>query len=126
MSIRHTIKLGKFTAGIEHRADNIKRKIALGIFRELLETTPIDTGRARAGWSLGPMLGSDVPPKDKSGYGFDASMQVNPSMAPANAPIIYIYNNVEYIGRLNEGTSTQAPREFVQLAIARVVGGMSA
>ena len=126
MGIRHTIKLGKYSAGIEQRADLIKRKIALEIFRELLETTPIDTGRARAGWSLGAMHGSNVPPKDKSGYGFDAAMQVNPSMAPQNAPVIYIYNNVEYIGRLNAGSSTQAPREFVQLAIDKVVGGMSA
>ena len=126
MGVRHTIKLGKATAGIEQRADLIKRKIALEIFSELLQTTPVDTGRARAGWSMGPELTGKVPPKGKSGYGFDVSMQVNPSMVPQNAPIIYIYNNVEYIGRLNAGSSTQAPREFVQIAIDKVVGGMSA
>ena len=68
----------------------------------------------------------NVPPKDKSGYGYDAPMNVNPEMAPKDADIIYIYNNVEYIGRLNAGSSTQAPREFVQIAIDKVVGGMSA
>ena len=126
MGVRHTIKLGRVGKNIEQRADNIKRKIALEIFRELLETTPIDTGRARAGWNLGPMLTANVPPRDKSGYGYDVNSNVNPSMAPQNAPIIYIYNNVEYIGILNTGTSTQAPREFVQIAIDKVVGGMSA
>lgn len=126
MGVRHTIKLGRTAQNIEQRADLIKRKIALEIFRELIETTPIDTGRAKAGWNLGPMLTSNVPPKDKSGYGYDVSMNVNPSMAPKDADIIYIYNNVEYIGRLNEGSSTQAPRGFVQIAIDKVVGGMSA
>ena len=124
MGVRHTIRLGKTGKNIEQRADNIKRRIALGIFSELIETTPIDTGRAKAGWNMGPMLTANVPPKDKSGY--DVSMNVNPAMAPQNAPIIYIYNNVEYIGILNTGTSTQAPREFVQIAIDKVVGGMSA
>ena len=126
MGVRHTIKLGRVGKNIEQRADLIKRKIALEIFRELIETTPIDTGRAKAGWNMGPMLTNNVPPKDKSGYGYDVSMNVNPSMAPQNAPIIYIYNNVEYIGILNTGSSTQAPREFVQIAIDKVVGGISA
>lgn len=126
MGVRHTIKIGRTGKNIERRADLIKRKVALEIFSELIETTPVDTGRARAGWNLGPMLTNNVPPKDKSGYGYDVSMNVNPAMAPQNAPIIYIYNNVEYIGILNTGTSTQAPREFVQIAIDKVVGGMSA
>ena len=126
MGVRHTIKLGRTGKNIEQRADLIKRRIALEIFKELIETTPVDTGRAKAGWNMGPMLTNNVPPKDKSGYGYDVSMNVNPSMAPQNAPIIYIYNNVEYIGRLNAGSSTQAPREFVQIAIDKAVGGMSA
>lgn len=126
MGVRHTIKLGRTSQNIEKIADLVKRKLALELFAELLQTTPVDTGRARAGWSLGPMLTNNVPPKDKSGYGFDVASNVNPAMAPQNAPIIYIYNNVEYIGRLNAGSSTQAPREFVQIAIDKVVGGMSA
>ena len=126
MGVRHTIRLGKTGKNIEQRADLIKRRIALEIFRELIETTPVDTGRAKAGWSLGPMLTNNVPPEDKSGYGYDVSMNVDPSMVPQNAPIIYIYNNVGYIGRLNAGSSTQAPREFVQIAIDKVAGGLSA
>lgn len=123
MGVRHTIKLGRTGQNIEKVADLVKRKLALELFAELLQTTPVDTGRARAGWSLGPMLTGYVPPKDGA---FDVSTTVNPSMAPQNAPIIYIYNNVEYIGRLNAGSSTQAPREFVQIAIDKVVGGMGA
>ena len=126
MGVRHTIKIGRTSQNIEKIADLVKRKLALELFAELLQTTPVDTGRARAGWNLGPMLTNNVPPKDKSGYGYDVSMNVNPAMAPKDAPIIYIYNNVEYIGRLNAGSSTQAPREFVQIAIDKVVGGMSA
>lgn len=55
MGVRHTIKLGRTGKNIEQRADIIKRKIALEIYRELIETTPVDTGRAKAGWNMGPM-----------------------------------------------------------------------
>ena len=87
MGVRHTIKLGRTSQNIEKIADLVKRKLALELFAELLQTTPVDTGRARAGWNLGPMLTANVPPKDKSGYGYDVSMNVNPAMAPQNAPI---------------------------------------
>lgn len=122
MGVRHTIKVGRIAGNVEATADTIKRKIALEIYSELLATTPVDTGRARAGWSLDARRGDNVPPIDESGYGYDVSMNVNPAMAPQGADIIYLYNNVEYIGRLNAGSSTQAPREFVQIAIDKVVG----
>ena len=107
-------------------ADTIKRKIALDIFARLLAVTPVDTGRARAGWSVDTRHGSFVPPKDESGYGYDRSMNVSPYMIPKNAPVIVIYNNVEYITRLNDGHSQQAPAMFVETAVDAVMGGLRA
>lgn len=104
-------------------ADTIQRKIALEIFARLLAVTPVDTGRARAGWSIDTRHGSYVPPKDESGYGYDRSMNVSPYMIPKNAPVIVIYNNVEYIIHLNDGTPTQPARLFVEQAVESVMGG---
>lgn len=106
--------------------DIIKRKIALDIFSRLIATTPVDTGRARAGWSVDTRHGSFVPPKDESGYGYDRSVVVSPHMIPKNAPVIVIYNNVEYIGRLNDGHSQQAPAMFVETAVDEVMGVLRA
>lgn len=106
-------------------ADLIKRKIALDIFARLLAATPVDTGRARAGWSVDTRHGSFVPQKDESGYGYDVPMNPSPYMIPKNAPVIVIYNNVEYIGALNDGTSTQAPKQFVEIEVGNVMRGMS-
>ena len=105
-------------------ADTIKRKVALEIFSRLLSKTPMDTGRARAGWSVDTKHGSYVPPKDESGYGFDRSMVVTAAMIPKGADLICIYNNVEYIFPLNDGTSTQAPRKFVEIEVGNVMRGM--
>lgn len=106
-------------------ADLIKRKIALDIFSRLLAVTPVDTGRARAGWSVDTRHGSFVPPKDESGYAFDRSSNVSPYMIPKNAPVIVIYNNVEYIAVLNDGSSTQAPEQFVEIEVGNVMRGLA-
>lgn len=110
---------------IKQDADTMQRKIALEVFARLLAVTPVDTGRARAGWSVDTRHGSFVPPKDESGYSFDRSMDVSPHMIPKNAPVIVIYNNVEYIGFLNDGTSTQAPKQFVEIEVGNVMRGLS-
>jgi hypothetical protein len=123
VTARFDLDIPALAASIKQDADTIQRKIALEIFARLLAVTPVDTGRARAGWSIDTRHGSYVPPKDESGYAFDRSMNVSPYMVPKNAPLICIYNNVEYILKLNEGTSTQAPEQFVETAVGQVMGG---
>ena len=100
-------------------ADLIKRKIALDIFARLLAVTPVDTGRARAGWSVDTRHGSFVPPKGAEAYSPQSPV------IPKNAPVIVIYNNVGYIGALNDGTSTQAPKQFVEIEVGNVMRGLS-
>ena len=88
--------------------------------------TPVDTGWARANWI--PKIGSP---------------RTSPAGSPENLPSdsatgvaevvlgykvirgpVFISNNVPYIVRLNEGHSGQAPRGFVQNAIAKAVGSL--
>ena len=95
-------------------ADKVQRKAALDLFGELIQTTPIDTGRARAGWSMDARKGEDVPPLKASSY------RPKSPVPPKGAPFIIIYNNVEYIVPLNEGTATRPPRRFVQESIEKV------
>ena len=102
-------------------ADLIKRKVALDIYGQLLAKTPVDTGRARAGWSVSAERpGSDVPVKGGKSY------PAQPQAIPKNANIICVYNNVEYIVRLNEGHSRQAPAMFVEQAVDAVMGALRA
>ena len=123
VTARFDLDIPALAKSIKQDADTIQRKIALEIFSLLLSKTPMDTGRARAGWSVDTRHGSYVPPKDESGYGFDRSMVVTAAMIPKGADLICIYNNVGYIVLLNEGTSTQAPAMFVETAVDSVMGG---
>lgn len=75
---------------IKESEETIKR-IGEDMFVMVKDLTPIDTGKAKAGW---------VKTEDKY--------------------FTVINNNVEYIVYLEEGSSTQAPRGMVRVTIAKI------
>lgn len=97
----------------------------------LIESTPVDTGWARANWvpSLSKPVLRDVSAQsgeDRSQYvagaaGEQADGQAKVLGYKLESGNAYITNNVPYIGDLNSGTSKQAPSGFVQTAISQGV-----
>jgi len=120
---------------LESVAEQVIRKIALDVVAELVKPpplggTPVDTGWARNNWSV--QIGT--PRTDPIGSRDAASAargeQVASTAQAATYQVegrekLYITNNVPYITRLNEGSSKQAPRGFVQQAIRRAVERLS-
>lgn len=118
---------------VEEGVNRIVRKIALVADRELVMETPVDTGRARSNWqvSLGsPITSQREPFSPGEGLGKGEGANAAGALAQGQDKIgkrkteqdIYIQNNVDYIGALNnDGTSAQAPAGFVQAAITRAV-----
>lgn len=105
----------------------IARNILDG-FGRLVQATPRDTGRARAGWKISsdPSILDYVPPVIKrpeaDGAGGNdmlpryAAMirEAVPSGASlTEADVIYIVNNVEYIMMLEAGWSKKQPAGFI-------------
>lgn len=101
-------------ANVAEIADLYQRKAAFDLQGELFEVTPKDTSRARAGWHIDTQNTGFVPPKGQATY------TPQRQQAPKGAPFVLVFNNVEYIVRLNEGHSTQAPARFVQVAVDKV------
>lgn len=117
--------LDGLTENVAVMSDKVQRKAALDLFGELIQTTPIDTGRARAGWSMDARKGSNAPEDRKRPKGWkkgDTPLYPQPAtpMPPKGVPFIMIYNNVEYIVHLNDGTPTQPARRFVEKAVDKV------
>lgn len=111
--------------------EKVITKLGLDITANLIETTPVDTGWARANWvpSVGaPALdGSGV---SKAGRGLisgasSSQMAAQASLATSGYKLsqgrLFISNGVPYIELLNSGSSKQAPRGFVQRAIQKAV-----
>lgn len=115
--------------------ERLLKKVTLDVTANLIEDTPVDTGWARSNWV--PKIGSAA----EGDEGFDHSYNNRKGKIQAIAGqsalqgsgiasvstyklgegSIFITNNVPYIVDLNEGTSKQAPRAFVEAAIARAV-----
>ncbi len=113
---------------LEAFATRIVKRIALNATANLIETTPVDTGWARANWVLeigAPFRGTAGTREQAESGRIDASAQQSGIAAVATGyklgPEIFLSNNVPYITRLNEGSSAQAPAAFVQAAILRAV-----
>lgn len=96
--------------------------------------TPVDTGWARANWvpNIGGAFDGTAGTREQAQQGrIDSGTAQRGLVALATqyrlrqGPV-FITNNVPYIGILNDGSSAQAPRAFVQAAIAKAVRAVTA
>lgn len=111
--------IGQIRIDLINITESEVRKLVLEIHNELIIRTPIETGWARANWLLS--TGSPV----LEPVGSKENVETSTRAAGVGAVIgwnfgqgpIYDTNNVPYIRRLNEGSSTQAPEGFVEATI---------
>lgn len=104
-------------------ADLMKR-LTVETTANLIEATPVDTGWARANWV--PQIGEPRTevvgsPESISAGSQERGLAEVVTQYNINRGSIYISNNVPYIVNLNDGSSLQAPRAFVQSSISRAI-----
>ncbi|AEP08890.1 HK97 gp10 family phage protein [Micavibrio aeruginosavorus] len=100
--------------------EKVTRLIALKVFNNIVENTPVDTGRARANWNidLNTVDVSLVDPSGMEGGSYDGTEKALPVIGSYKLnDTIYISNNLPYIRPLNDGSSTKAPAGFVDAAV---------
>ena len=111
--------LAKFQAITKALPGDIVQKIAFDIWTKLILKTPVDTGRARAGWGLS--IGEPavtVPAAENYPKGYTGAPPPIPDVkAVDGTQVVWILNAVEYIERLEEGHSQQAPAGMVRLSL---------
>jgi len=106
--------LKKYAAAVERRVHTVVKAAGMNLYTRIVERTPVDTGRAKAGWHIDPRWTAKKPLPGKTRY-------PPPSMEePPDSAEYWIYNNVEYIEPLEHGHSKQAPQGMVGLALAEV------
>lgn len=96
--------------------------VALETHRRIAERTPVDTGRAKAGWMITETLDSTV--ADNTTVQFSRSRLSGESKVPLPSKI-YIVNAVPYIVYLEDGWSKQAPLGMVRITVAEMEAKLS-
>jgi len=118
---------------IEGGTAEVVRRIQLRALQTLASATPVDTGHARSGWT--PNVGSPVVdrldrPNDETVARGAASSRAAANRAKAQAIAksyllrqgsVFISNNVPYVVFLDQGSSAQAPANFVERALTTAI-----
>jgi hypothetical protein len=123
---------GPFGAAVRRFADDKPRLIEQGIRRATIDMfsrvvlrTPVDTGRARGGWSFsegGPARGSGGRLDPGGGAAIGAITGGVSGARIGDGTEHWLTNTVPYIERLENGYSRQAPAGMVKVTVAEFRG----
>jgi hypothetical protein len=113
--------------------DKVLKRAAIEVDQKVVFATPVDTGRARSNWiaSIGGPAGGTrgaFSPGSKLGLGEGNNAQAAISAARFTInsrsfkQAIFISNNLDYIGDLNNGSSQQAAANFVRQGVQAGAG----
>ena len=123
-----TVGLDSWSKQIGEMPPKMVKAVAVELFRKIVKRTPVDTGRARASWTIA----SNAPDRrvapvntarTKTGKIKRLSGAVVSDFGKLNAKkalTIWISNNLPYIVALEKGHSQKAPHGMVALSIAEM------
>ena len=118
--------LNKFAKSIGVKTEIAIKKIALQTFTGVVKKTPVDTGRARAGWVIGVEQPRNSPfilgeaKLSASEIGSRAAIEIASLSRITPFSTVFISNNLPYIEVLEEGSSKQAPEGMVAVTLTEV------
>ncbi len=111
--------LNSLTEYIDGSVEKVIRKACIDLYRKIVERTPVDTGRAKGNWQIsttdrdfirdGEFSASEITQFIESEID-DFKFELTDSQ-------VIIYNNLEYIEPLENGSSQQAPAGMVAISL---------
>lgn len=121
MALSFALQVDQFVRNAKLAPDIVVRKVALGIHRDIVMGTPVDTGRARASWGVGlnryELVEADITDKSGTQTILRAAARLN-TYRPGDS--VWIGSGLPYMERLEFGWSRQAPAGMHELARRQV------
>lgn len=116
------IDIRKFGQKTEEQAEAVMRKIALELFKRIVQRSPVDTGRFRANnqIDLNTLPGDALMEFDKNGAATIRGAGGKVARYNLN-DTIFLYNNVAYAAALEYGHSDQAPQGVYRVSVQDIV-----
>lgn len=116
--MNHRDQINKaFDEKVIKNLDKTKRAAALACFGKLIETTPVDTGRAKSNWWMDINRASAEIRSEDNAAAATAQAQNVTSKETQITDQIIISNNLPYIKRLDDGYSQKAPAGMVNQSV---------
>lgn len=121
------LKMDLRASKIAPNLNEVKKRVATEILGKVVARTPVDTGEAISNWIVG--IGSSAAsPRPahmlgKGGSTYDQNVRATITAgekviaSAKSGQEIHISTALDYVKKLNDGSSTQAPSGFVELAV---------
>ena len=106
-------------AATGEKAQLLCRKWAIEIANELIERSPVNTGRFRANWMSGYGAVNYTTTADTDKDGTETSGRIASGLMQWDGATLYVTNSLPYAQRLEDGWSKQAPGGMVGLTAQR-------
>lgn len=117
-----SIPIERIAAQMNERVETVAKKITLDLFRNVVEKSPVDTGRFKGNWNVSYAVPNmsvggrqDKTPKGEVD-GSSLAMLQRVNGFPVGG-ISYLSNGLAYARRLEYGWSGQAPSGMVRLSV---------
>jgi len=102
--------IDEFVSEVDSTIHTTARILVIEIWKNLMLTTPVSSGRARANWGIS---------KDGSIQELPPGEYSEPERPPISRfNTLFITNPLDYIQYLNDGWSEQAPAMFIETAVS--------
>jgi hypothetical protein len=112
-----SIPIDKLAAKSKAKLETVARRATLQVFTEVVQASPVDTGRFRANWN-GSSGSPDYTTTASTNQG--RGLQEASKALTANlASLMYLTNALPYARRLEYGWSQQAPSGMVRISAMR-------
>lgn len=99
---------------------------ATTFFEDVVESTPVRSGRLRQGWRMKRgEVDTSIPKLRKGKYKKPRTPEIAPP-TPGGDNTIYVSNGVPYILEANSGSADRPPTRFIQAALARTLQKVNA
>lgn len=98
-----------------------QKKVVLEALRRLVMKTPVKTGRARGNWqvTISAAAAGQLDQTDEDGAPtIAAGLAALQGLPPFD--VVWISNNVDYIEKLEHGSSQQAPQGMMSVTVAEL------
>ena len=116
------LDISKFCEKAKVNAELVVKKIALDLHGLIIQRSPVDTGRFKANnqIALDTLPTDSIIAVDKDGQAtLSAGQAVLVSFKLGET--IFLYNNVAYAGKLEFGSSQQAPSGVYRISVEEVI-----
>lgn len=117
----------RYARELPQRANALAKEVSITILNDLVNITPVDTSAAISNWQVnaGSMPTGTIQPYFPGFRGSTVSQSVSATLEAGLSEIafkqpgqpLHITNNLDYIIDLNDGSSKQAPANFVERAV---------